>query len=85
MTTEAQPKAGETEMNMNTQTYIVITDVNRAKVLVSPDELTRAFAENCFTLFGMSLHTVAQLRCEYMNRKGPLPMTPESVKEIFAA
>ena len=85
MTTEAQPKAGETEMNMNTQTYIVITDVNGDKVLVSPHELTRANAENCCTIFGMSLPTVAQLKCEYTNRKGPLPMTPESVKEIFAA
>ena len=46
-------------------------------------EIMQSHATKDVMIFGMDVKTVLALLYQYMRRKGPLPPTPESIREVF--
>lgn len=50
---------------------------------IPEQNLYQYFATSGFTLYGMNLKSILQLRTEYLTRGGKLPITPESTKALI--
>jgi len=60
-----------------------IKDVDNKTFLVEDHQLFEQLANQGFKLFGMDIPSIAELRKQYLLRKGKLPITKERIKKIF--
>lgn len=60
-----------------------VKDANGNWVVLNFSDLVKMLNKNDFKIFGIDIYGVLELRKEYLMRNGPLPITPESVRETF--
>lgn len=48
------------------------------------DDITEQLIRGNFTIYGMNVRTILQLRTEYQKLAGPDPMTEQTVRETFS-
>lgn len=63
--------------------YIVLTDVNGKSVTVDTVDIYSELQTQDFTIFGLDLAAVVELKRQYELRDGVLPATVGSIREIF--
>ena len=61
-----------------------VKDANGQWISVKEKDLIETFTENQFTICGMNIHVLLAIREEYIKQGGKIPMTEDSVKEIFS-
>jgi hypothetical protein len=61
----------------------VCKDINGNYVLIKKEELMDKVKELGLTLFGMDIDAIVSLRKGYMQSGGKLPITKESVEELY--
>jgi len=69
---------------MSALNFMNIKDANGKWVCINSDDLLSSLCEQNFRVLGMSLDVMTALQQEYQERGGCEPMTPASVKEVFA-
>lgn len=62
---------------------IWLVDVDRKPVRVKVETVMEMLLKDKMRLFGMSLEVIMEFQTQYELRRGPEPMTVESVREIF--
>lgn len=63
---------------------INVKDANGNWVVVKSSDFMEAIQKNTVTLFGMDLDVIMELRAEYMERGGPMPMNVSNIRGIYA-
>jgi hypothetical protein len=63
--------------------YYILTDVNGVKVCVDTTDLYCELQAQDFTIFGLSMSAIVELKKQYELKNGILPITTESIKEVF--
>ena len=62
---------------------IFIKDVNGKAFLVSQADFTEAVMDQHVVLFGLDFKTILEFRKQYLLKRGPMPITAESVQQVF--
>ena len=61
-----------------------VQDANGHWVAINEDDLFEAMAEAKITLLGLSMEVILEFRYQYEKRSGPMPVTVDSIREIFS-
>lgn len=64
--------------------FNVIKDINGQFVTIKTEDLIQYLLESDFTIFGMNIETIKELRNQYLLHGGKMDITPERVKEVFS-
>ncbi len=65
--------------------FFSIRDCNGQFVFVRKNDMYEALAKQDFKLFGMGVETIIEFVTQYQMRNGPMPITRQSVIEVYNA
>lgn len=63
---------------------LMLRDANGKWVCIKEEDFMEALVTNHFTILGMTLGTLCELRNEYLKRGGNEIITEKSIKEVFS-
>jgi len=64
-------------------TNIIIKEIDGFTRVINKQNIISAFFDDNIIIAGMDIHTILEMRYQYFKKGGKLPITSDSVKEIF--
>jgi hypothetical protein len=63
--------------------FYLVQDINGKIATVTTEALLDCLQGSGFMVMGLSLDVIASFRNEYLKRSGKLPITSETIREVF--